>query len=88
MTQANTVEQLVTSGNQLAKHAVNIHKFGGSSLASTQCIERVIDIIRSHCQLNDVIVVSANGDTTDALFAIVQSAQEHAPQSQEKIEAL
>lgn len=74
MTQANVVEQLTADRNQLAKHAQNVHKFGGSSLASTQCIERVVDIIRQHCQLNDVVVVSANGDTTDALFELLQLA--------------
>lgn len=74
MSQTNTVEQLTSDKNQLAKHAVHVHKFGGSSLASAQCIERVVDIIRQHCQLNDVVVVSANGDTTDALFGIYQLA--------------
>jgi aspartokinase/homoserine dehydrogenase 2 len=57
--------------NKLAKHAINIHKFGGSSLANAQCIERVLDIIRQNCQLNDIIVVSANGKTTDGLFALL-----------------
>jgi len=57
--------------NKLAKHAINIHKFGGSSLANAQCIERVLDIIRQNCQLNDIVVVSANGKTTDGLFALL-----------------
>ena len=58
------------SKNKLAKQANNIHKFGGSSLASAQCIERVINLISNHCQLNDIVVVSANGKTTDQLFAL------------------
>lgn len=57
--------------NKLEKHGINIHKFGGSSLANVQCIERVLDIIRQNCQLNDIIVVSANGKTTDCLFALL-----------------
>jgi aspartokinase/homoserine dehydrogenase 2 len=57
--------------NKLEKHANNVHKFGGSSLANAQCIERVLDIIRQNCQLNDIIVVSANGKTTDCLFALL-----------------
>ena len=57
--------------NKLAKHAINVHKFGGSSLANAQCIERVLDIVRQNCQLNDIIVVSANGKTTDGLFALL-----------------
>jgi len=74
MVQANVVEQLTSGNNQLAKHAIHVHKFGGSSLASAQCIDRVVDIIRQNCKLNDLIVVSANGDTTDALFEIYQQA--------------
>lgn len=88
MNQDNFIEQLTASQNQLAKHAANVHKFGGSSLASTQCIERVIDIIRQHCQLNDIIVVSANGKTTDALFSIYQSAMDGEQVLSEKIAAL
>ena len=59
-----------TCENKLAKHAVHVHKFGGSSLATGKCILRVLDIIRQNCQLNDVVVVSANGKTTDRLFAL------------------
>ena len=80
MNQINIAQQLdkqqfadvetLTAENNLAKHSVNVHKFGGSSLANAQCIERVIDIIRQNCQLNDIIVVSANGITTDNLFLI------------------
>jgi len=61
--------------NKLEKHAKNVHKFGGSSLASAQCIDRVLDIIRQNCQLNDIVVVSANGKTTDCLFALLALAE-------------
>lgn len=61
--------------NKLEKHGVNIHKFGGSSLANAQCIERVLDIICQNCQLNDIIIVSANGKTTDSLFALLSLAE-------------
>jgi aspartokinase/homoserine dehydrogenase 2 len=74
MTQSNVVEQLSSANNQLAKHAIHVHKFGGSSLATPQCIERVVDIIRQNCQLNDLVVVSANGNTTDDLFKLYQLA--------------
>lgn len=56
--------------NKLAKHAIQVHKFGGSSLATPTCITRALEIIRENCQLNDIVVVSANGKTTDALFAL------------------
>lgn len=88
MSQTNVVEQLTADKNQLAKHAIHVHKFGGSSLASTECITRVVNIIRQHCQLNDIIVVSANGKTTDALFAIYQHAIDNNDQLTESIEKL
>ncbi len=88
MSQVNVVEQLTAERNQLAKQAVQVHKFGGSSLATPQCIERVVDIIRQHCQLNDVVVVSANGDTTDTLFATYQIALENQDELTAAIEHL
>lgn len=75
MTAGKTVSKVVdfivdvSSENHLAKHSVHVHKFGGSSLATSKCILRVVNIIRQHCQLNDIVVVSANGKTTDRLFA-------------------
>jgi len=60
----------VTAENRLAKHAIQVHKFGGSSLATAKCIKRAVEIIRENCQLNDIVVVSANGKTTDGIFSI------------------
>lgn len=68
--------ELKAPKNRLEKHAINIHKFGGSSLANAQCIERVIEIIRQNCQLSDIVVVSANGKTTDYLFTLLELAEE------------
>lgn len=56
--------------NNLAKHAIQVHKFGGSSLATAECIKRAINIIKENCQLDDIVVVSANGKTTDSLFSL------------------
>lgn len=74
MIDSNVAVKPSSTNNKLAKVACNVHKFGGSSLATSACIERVVDIIRQHCQINDIIVVSANGSTTDALFNIYQRA--------------
>lgn len=73
---------------RLAKRAANVHKFGGSSLASVECINRVVEIIQHHCQLDDVVVVSATGDTTDDLIEIFQLATENSDQLHQAIEAL
>ena len=83
-----TNEILSTELNQLAKQKVQVHKFGGSSLATTACIERVVAIIQNHCQLQDIVVVSANGDTTDALFNIIKLAREDSAEISEAIHAL
>jgi aspartokinase/homoserine dehydrogenase 2 len=66
----------VTAENKLAKHAIQVHKFGGSSLATAKCIKRALEIIRENCQLNDIVVVSANGKTTDHLFALYSLVEE------------
>lgn len=88
MIESNAVEKLTADRNQLAKHAVQVHKFGGSSLASAQCIARVVEIIRQHCQLNDIVVVSANGGTTDALFSLYDQAITISLELEESIEQL
>lgn len=88
MNSVNDIEQLVSEKNQLAKHAVHVHKFGGSSLANVECIERVVNIIKNHCKLNDFVVVSANGKTTDALVAIYQQAIESSEALNDSITAL
>ncbi|MDG1753114.1 MAG: bifunctional aspartate kinase/homoserine dehydrogenase II [Thalassotalea sp.] len=88
MIQSNAVEKLTADRNQLAKHAVQVHKFGGSSLASVQCIERVVEIIRQHCQLNDIVVVSANGGTTDALFSLYHQAVESSHELEKSLNEL
>ncbi len=82
--QSNATSFDAVTENHLAKHAIQVHKFGGSSLASSQCINRVLEIIKSHCQINDIIVVSANGDTTDHLFSLYQLAQEQLQASLEE----
>ena len=69
--QQRTAQPIQPALNKLIKQAVKVHKFGGSSLANTACIERAVNIIRQNCQLNDIVVVSANGKTTDNLFALV-----------------
>lgn len=47
---------------------INVHKFGGSSLATSKQLEKVCDIIVNHTKPGDIVVVSANGDVTDRLI--------------------
>lgn len=88
MSQSANVTALSGVENQLSKHAIHVHKFGGSSLANHQCIERVVDIIRTNCQLNDLVVVSANGKTTDHLFNVLSLANDTNEDLSAALEAL
>ena len=76
ITQLNTLAVETVAKNNLAKHAIHVHKFGGSSLATPECIQRALEIIRQNCQLSDIVVVSANGKTTDELFALYLLAEQ------------
>ncbi|MET1253583.1 aspartate kinase [Aliikangiella maris] len=51
---------------------LSVHKFGGSSLADSQKLARIVNIIKTQTQSNDYIVVSANGNITDLLVEINQ----------------
>ncbi|USD65486.1 bifunctional aspartate kinase/homoserine dehydrogenase II [Vibrio sp. SCSIO 43136] len=46
-----------------------LHKFGGSSLADPDCYKRVVGILKEYSQVDDIVVVSAAGSTTNQLLA-------------------
>ncbi|KEY91243.1 bifunctional aspartokinase/homoserine dehydrogenase 2 [Candidatus Photodesmus blepharus] len=48
-----------------------LHKFGGNSLATPECYQHVVQIIKEHSNNGDIIVVSASGKTTDFLIKFV-----------------
>lgn len=50
-------------------------KFGGSSVADATSVRRVADIVRGAMDRSPVVVLSAMGKTTDALFAAAQAAE-------------
>lgn len=49
-------------------HLRQLHKFGGSSLADPECYRRVVTILSEYSEQDDLIVVSAAGDTTNRLY--------------------
>ncbi len=51
-----------------------ITKFGGSSLADVEKIQRVATIIKNTISLKPLVVVSALGNTTDDLLDAAESA--------------
>lgn len=57
-----------------AASALVVHKFGGSSLASAERFHAVADILLSQPQDSAWVVVSAPGDTTDVLLALLDVA--------------
>ncbi len=52
-----------------------IHKFGGSSLTDAACFRRVAEILLSADRRPQVAVVSAMRGMTDALLALIRSAE-------------
>ncbi len=58
-----------------------IHKFGGSSLSSSDRYQSVAKIIITHTQPGDCVVVSAAGKTTDTLVLLWQSYQKEDTQA-------
>ncbi|MFC0445460.1 bifunctional aspartate kinase/homoserine dehydrogenase II [Pseudidiomarina halophila] len=55
---------------------VQVHKFGGSSLADAYCYRRVARIVTEYAGASDLVVVSAAGDTTNRILAIIDAKQE------------
>jgi len=51
-----------------------VMKFGGSSLASFQHLQRVVEIVRSQLSRRPVVVLSAMGSTTNKLLAAADKA--------------
>ncbi len=53
-----------------------IYKFGGSSLANGKCYRKVANIVGRHLNANDLVVVSASGQTTDWLSQICDQPEQ------------
>lgn len=54
---------------------IHLHKFGGSSLADADCYRRVVHILLTHGHSDDLVVVSAAGKTTNALYRLLALKQ-------------
>ncbi|MBD3667216.1 MAG: bifunctional aspartate kinase/homoserine dehydrogenase II [Kangiella sp.] len=59
---------------------INVHKFGGSSLATSKQLEKVCEIIVNQTKAGDIIVVSANGDVTDRLIDVAHGRHHSVPE--------
>lgn len=49
---------------------LSVHKFGGSSLSSSDSYEHIKKVISDNCKPGDWIVVSAAGKTTNLLLSV------------------
>ncbi|OOF27223.1 bifunctional aspartate kinase/homoserine dehydrogenase II [Salinivibrio proteolyticus] len=65
-----------------------LHKFGGSSLASPACYRRVVDVLTAHAGRQDLIVVSAAGKTTNQLIAYLAQLNKDGRLAHETLQTL
>lgn len=70
------MKMVVTAALAQEAGKVVVHKFGGSSLATAERFHAVADILLAQPQPQAFVVVSAPGDTTDHLLALIGSASD------------
>ena len=74
---------MLKNATQTRINVAQVHKFGGSSLASAARFSAVADIIQQQDPQHQLwVVVSAPGDTTDALLHIIACADDAACRDQ------
>src|SRR5690554_3864672 len=78
-----TPERLQTIADE-----VHIHKFGGSSLADAYCYRRVARIVTEHAGTSDLVIVSAAGDTTNRIIAIIEARENDAAYAANLLDSL
>lgn len=64
------------------------HKFGGSSLATSERFERVLRILLERTETDQITVVSAMQGVTDALIAVANAAASRDPEWRERWQVL
>src|SRR5579872_5433131 len=67
----------------IKKAIMKVFKFGGASLKDARAIRNVVSIIKSQGKENLLVVLSAMGNTTDALEKIIALSQSGKPFDQE-----
>lgn len=61
----------VASTKSYKNLGINVHKFGGSSLATSEQLLKVCELVNKQTRPGDIIVVSANGNVTDILLDVI-----------------
>ncbi len=68
---------------------MKVLKFGGSSVANAESIEKTVEIVKSEIQKDScVVVLSAMQGTTDALIEVGKAAENGDESFREKIRAI
>ncbi len=65
-----------------------LHKFGGSSLANPECYLRVAGILKEYSKVNDLVVVSAAGKTTNRLIEFLEGLDKDGRIAHEALQSL
>lgn len=65
-----------------------LHKFGGSSLANPECYRRVATILKEYSNENDLVVVSAAGNTTNRILEWFEELSKDGRLAHETLESL
>ncbi|MGR5069825.1 bifunctional aspartate kinase/homoserine dehydrogenase II [Vibrio alfacsensis] len=65
-----------------------LHKFGGSSLANSECYLRVVGILKEYSAENDLVVVSAAGKTTNRLIDFLEGLDKDGRIAHEALQSL
>ncbi len=84
---AHSVDQRLVDSSNLTKQW-QVHKFGGSSVADAQCMERVAHILEQDPHQRMAVVLSACRGVTDAMLNLVASAERQEATVAEQLEAV
>jgi len=75
MIRVKTVPEVSSAANSTDLKQWQVHKFGGSSVADAQCMERVANILEADPHPRMAVVLSACRGVTDAMLNLVMAAE-------------
>jgi bifunctional aspartokinase / homoserine dehydrogenase 1 len=81
-------QQVASVTDQVLTQQWQVHKFGGSSVADAQCMERVAKILENDPHQRMAVVLSACRGVTDAMLNLVTAAEQQDSKVAERLEAV
>ncbi|HVY22450.1 MAG TPA: bifunctional aspartate kinase/homoserine dehydrogenase I [Steroidobacteraceae bacterium] len=76
------------TSNSVTDNQWQVHKFGGSSVADAQCMERVANILEQDAHPRMAVVLSACRGVTDAMLNLVAAAERQEKAAAAQLEAV